>query len=116
MTEEQKSYIKDWITKNDHIRDNKWLEFSDSCIDHLWDVDEESYQMKKYLKNNFDEENLSSEERILYNEASSLCSYIDELCGIMLYATPSDWEAPEYPRRCIKPFITLFLILFACSL
>ena len=111
MGEEQTTYIETWIAKNIHIKEDRWLEkdpYDRYDFDDLWDVDEESYQMKKYLRNSIDYDELSSEERTLYNEASSLCSYIDELCGIMLYATPSDWEAPEDNKRFIKPSINFF--------
>ncbi len=107
MIEEQKIHIQTWIAKHIHINEDNWLEkhlYDKNDIDTLWDIDEESYQMKKYLKNNFDEETLSSEERLLYKEASSLCSYIDELCGIMLYATPMEWEAPEDNKRFVKSY------------
>ena len=94
MTEEQTTYLKDWIVRNGQIKDEKWFEYSESYIDHLWNIDEESYQMKKFLRNSIDDDELSFDEKALYDEASSICSCIDELCG-WLYAKPSDWEAPE---------------------
>ena len=98
MTAEQTTYIKTWIAKNIHIKEDKWIEkdlYYEYDFDTLWIVDEESYQMKKFLRNSIDYDDLSSDEKSLYDEVTSLCSYIDELCGIMLYATPEDWEAPE---------------------
>ena len=95
MSEEQTTYLKDWIARNGQIKDEKWFEYTESFINHLWDMDEESYQMKKFLRNGIDYDELSSNEKTLYNEALSICSYIDELCGIWLYAKPYDWEPPE---------------------
>ena len=51
--------------------------------------------MKKFLQNTIDYDNLNLEKQVLCNEATSLCSYIDELCSFMLYATPYNWEAPD---------------------
>ena len=98
MTEEQRTYIEKWISQNIHIKEDRWLEkdlYDVYDFDTLWNVDKESYQMKKYLRNSIDAEHLSSDEQALVDKAFELCSYIDELCGIMLYATPEDWEAPE---------------------
>ena len=98
MTEEQRTYISNWIARNIHVKEERWLErtiFFSTDIDCFWEIDENSYQMKKYLHNNLDSDNMSSEEKALCAEAASLCSYIDELCGFLLYATPEDWEPPE---------------------
>ena len=98
MTEEQNTYIKTWIAQYIHIKEDRWLEkdlYDVYDEDTLWNIDEESYQMKKYLRNSIDAEHLSSDEQAFVDKAFELCSYIDELCGIWLYATPEDWEAPE---------------------
>ncbi len=98
MSEEQIAYIKKWIAKNIHIKEDRWLEkdlYDVYDEDTLWDVDEESYQIKIYLRNSIDAEYLSSDEQALVDKAFELCSYIDEICGIWLYAKPEDWEAPE---------------------
>ena len=98
MTEEQRTYIGTWISQNIHIKEDRWLEkdlYDVYDEDTLWDVDEESYQMKKYLRNSIDAEHLSSDEQALVDKAFELCSYIDEICGIWLYAKPEDWEVPE---------------------
>lgn len=96
MTTEQVTYIREWLIRNSFVKEEKWLEgksmFSSEDVDKLWIVDEESYQMKKYLMRNIDEESLSDEERILFDETHSLCSYIDELCSMILYATPANRE------------------------
>ena len=98
MTEEQRTYIETWISQKINIKVDRWLEkdlYDVYDFDTLWDVDEESYQMKKYLRHSIDAEHLSSEDQALVNKALKLCSYIDELCAMMLYAKPEDWEAPE---------------------
>lgn len=98
MTEEQQTYINVWIAKNIHIKEDNWLEksnYDEDELDHLWYVDEESYQMKKFLQNNLDFNELSPDEKTLCKEASDICSYIDELCGMMLFAKPENWEAPS---------------------
>ncbi|MBR5686913.1 MAG: hypothetical protein IKX36_03025 [Prevotella sp.] len=99
MNIEQEAYIREWILRNSFVKEEKWIEgkseFSSSDEDKLWDVDEESYQMKKFLMHCIDAESLSHEGLILYNDARSLCSYIDELCEMMLYATPENWENPN---------------------
>ena len=97
MTEEQNTYIQTWISHYIHIKEDRWLEkdlYNVYDEDTLWDVDEESYQMKKYLRNSIDAEHLSSDEQALVDKSFELCSYIDELCAMMLYAKPEDWEAP----------------------
>jgi PAB1-binding protein PBP1 len=97
MTEEQNTYIKTWVANNIHIKEDRWLEIDLSDVyndDTLWNIDEESYQIKKYLRNSIDYDELTSDEKALYDEALSLCSYIDELCRAWLYATPENWEAP----------------------
>ena len=97
MTEEQKQYIKEWIDRNRFAGDESW--WINNCnqddIDNLWNIDEESYQMKKYLRNGIDVDNLSEELKSIYDEAVSLCSHIDEYSAIFLYATPEDWEYPN---------------------
>ena len=98
MTEKQTTYISNWIARNAYVKEEGWLErnsFDDTDIDRLWNIDEESYQMKKFLQNTIDYDNLNLEKQVLCNEATSLCSYIDELCSFMLYATPEGWEAPD---------------------
>ena len=98
MTEEQRTYIGTWIAKHIHIKENRWIEkdlYDVYDFDTLWDVDEESYQIKIYLRNSIDAEYLSSDEQALVDKAFELCSYIDELCAMMLYAKPEEWEAPE---------------------
>ena len=96
MTNEQVTYITNWIAKNGPIKDEKWFEYSEDYIDRLYFLDEESYQMKKILKNQIgDMDSLSLDEKSLCDEALSICSCIDETCDIFLYATPYNWEAPE---------------------
>ena len=94
MTTEQVTYIREWLIRNRFVKEEKWLEgkseFSSEDVDKLWIVDEESYQIKKYLMHNIDEENLSDEDRILFDEARFLCFYIDELCSMILYSTPEN--------------------------
>jgi hypothetical protein len=96
MTEEQRAFITNWIARNGSIKDEKWFEYSEDYIDRLYFLDEESYQMKKFLKNQIgDMDSLSLDEKSLCDEALSICSCIDETCDIFLYATPYNWEAPE---------------------
>jgi len=98
MTTEQTTYIKIWMSQKIYIKEERWLEkdlYDEYDFDNLWDVDEESYKMKKFLRNSIDVEYLSSDEQALVDKAFELCSYIDELCGIMLYATPEDWDPAE---------------------
>lgn len=96
MTEEQRAFITSWITPNGPIKDEKWFEYSEDYIDRLYFLDEESYQMKKFLNNQIgDMDSLSTDEKSLCDEASSICSCIDEICDIFLYATPYNWEVPE---------------------
>lgn len=96
MTEEQRTFITNWIAQNGPIKDEKWFEYNEDYIDRLYFLDEESYQMKKFLKNQIDDmEALPPDEKSLCDEALSICSCIDETCDIFLYATPYNWEAPE---------------------
>ena len=98
MTKEQKQYIEEWVAKVRTAKEERWLERMVCCYpepDSIWEIDEESYQMKKFLKSNIDVENLSEELKSLVNEATSLCSYVDEYCEIILYETPFDWENPK---------------------
>lgn len=96
MTNEQVTYIKSWIARNGPIKDEKWFEYSEDYLDRLYFLDEESYQMKKILKNQIgDMDSLSLDEKSLCDEALSICSCIDEACDIFLYATPYNWQAPE---------------------
>ncbi len=96
MTEEQRTFITNWIAKNGTIKDEKWFEYSEDYIDRLYFLDEESYQMKKFLKNQIDGmEALPPDEKSLCDEALSIYSCIDETCYIFLYATPYNREAPE---------------------
>ncbi len=96
MTEEQRAFITNWIAKNGPVKDEKWFEYSEDYIDRLYFLDEESYQMKKFLKNQIgDMGTLPPDEKALCKEALSICSCIDETCDIFLYATPYNWEAPE---------------------
>ena len=77
MTEEQKTYIHTWISQNSHVKEDRWLEkdpYDKYDFDNLWDIDEESYQMKKYLGNAIDAEHLSSDEQALVDKAFELCS------------------------------------------
>ena len=93
MSEEQIAYIKKWIAKNIQIKEDRWLDkdhYNDTETNHLWVVDEESYQMKRFLICSFIFEDLSSEDRTIYNEVLSLCSYIDELCNMVLYSAPHE--------------------------
>jgi hypothetical protein len=88
MTEEQRAFITNWIARNGSIKDEKWFEYNEDYIDRLYFLDEESYQMKKFLKNQIgDMDSLSLDEKSLCDEALSICSCIDETCDIFLYAT-----------------------------
>ena len=90
MTEKQTTYISNWIARNAYVKEEGWLErnsFDDTDIDRLWIIDEESYQMKKFLQNTIDYDNLLLEKQVLCDEATSLCSYIDDLCSFMLGST-----------------------------
>ena len=55
MTEEQRAFITNWIAKNGPVKDEKWFEYSEDYIDRLYFLDEESYQMKKFLKNQIED-------------------------------------------------------------
>lgn len=105
MSEEQIAYIKAWIAQNIHIKEDRWLGkdyYNNTEIDHLWYVDEESFQMKRFLRCSFNVDDLSSEDKALYNDALSLCSYIDELSEIVLYSVSYEGETPEKTGSNIK--------------
>ena len=75
MKEEQRTYIGTWVSQNIHIQEDRWIEknlYDVYDFDTLWDVDEESYQMKKYLRNSIDTEYLSSDEQALVDKAFEL--------------------------------------------
>lgn len=66
MTEEQRAFITNWIAKNGPVKDEKWFEYSEDYIDRLYFLDEESYQMKKFLKNLIgDMDSLSTDKKTL---------------------------------------------------
>lgn len=95
MAEEQRTFITSWIAQNGSIKDEKWFEYSEDYIDRLYFLDEESYQMKRILKNQIDD----MEACLLTRSLCATKPYPSVPAStkpvIYFYMQPYNWEAPE---------------------